>query len=97
MANSLNEDLHGRYVMLPVGWFKHDLRYRVKENPAERVFIAGGGFGCSPTTMGNAVLGEFVVDGEKCRIEGYEIERFATDEEVQEALTKRKALGLGDI
>ena len=34
-----------------------------------QLFHATGGFGCSPNTMGSAVFGRFLNDGEQCRME----------------------------
>jgi hypothetical protein len=79
MANNLHEDLTKKYVVLSKKYYKGD-------NSMERVFLCKGGFGCLPFTMGYAVAGTFVYDGTKTRVEGNEIERFATDEEVQEAM-----------
>jgi hypothetical protein len=58
----------------------------------ERVFLAQGGFGCSAETMSSAVIGEFVADGERCRVEGYDLDtRLATLDEVTAALDLREA------
>jgi hypothetical protein len=56
----------------------------------KRVFEARGGFGCRPSLMGRAVMGEFLHDGDKCRLDGDDFERLATDAEIQEALDLRK-------
>ena len=50
-----------------------------------RVFRADGGFGMSHVTSGTALAGMFVRDGEVARMEGYHIERLATDDEVAAA------------
>ncbi len=50
-----------------------------------RVFRADGGFGCSPSAIGTAVMGEHVRDGERARWERYDIERLATAEETDAA------------
>lgn len=39
------------------------------QNPESQIFYATGGFGCSPATMGTAVFGQFISDGERCRME----------------------------
>lgn len=85
MANALNEDIMGKHVVIPETYFKpefHDIKFRV--------FKAEGGFGCSPHTSGTAVFGETIYDGDRFRIEGYEIERLATDEEVALATPVKK-------
>lgn len=87
MANNLGEDISGRYVLIQKSWFEDQ---NMAADVRERVFLAGGGFGCSPHTRGNAVVGEFVIDGEQIRVEGYDLEtRFATDEEVAAAKAER--------
>ena len=85
MANNLSEYITGRYVVVAEECFNpqyRDIKYRV--------FHARGGFGCSPATMGSAVTGETPYDGEEFRIEGYQIERYATDEEIA-MVTSNKA------
>ena len=69
MANSLNIDLTGKKIVVKE-------KYYPNLSEAERTFTCNGGFGCKPHTMGGAVFGEFA-DGERCRIEGYEIEKEA--------------------
>lgn len=95
MGNNLDENIEGRYVLLQPRWFKAALVPHVNAHPEEQVFKAIGGFGCSAHTMGNAVFGEFVVDGEKCRVEGYNLmARFATPEEVEVAFQERRRRGV---
>ena len=77
MSNNLNEDITNRYVIVKEETFKAEYR-----DLKWRVFHARGGFGCQPYTAGSAVFGSCVHDGEEFRIEGYHIERFATDDEV---------------
>jgi hypothetical protein len=78
MGNALKEDITGRYVVIKEEALQasyRDIKYRV--------FKAEGGFGCSPFTAGQAVLGYTPFDREKFRIEGHDIERYATDEEIR--------------
>lgn len=70
--NSLNAELEGKVVILS--------RECYKGSEEERKFKCSGGFGCHAKTIGTAVFGEFLCDGEKCRVEGYEIEKFAEEE-----------------
>lgn len=77
MGNSLNEDLTNRHVVIERTRLAPEYR-----DIHSRIFFAEGGFGCLPFTSGTAVMGHSVIDGEKFRIGGYEVERFATDEEV---------------
>jgi hypothetical protein len=76
MGNSLNEDLTGKVV-----FFKQStLSVTAEEHP----FLAEGGFGCHPHTSGTALVGTFLSDGEEVRMDGYMVERIASDEEVRE-------------
>jgi hypothetical protein len=76
MANNLNRDLEGKYVVLNSNFKGDDIH---------KVFLCKDGFGVYSSTIGKAIIGEFVYDGEKCRVEGYDVERLATDEEVRKA------------
>jgi len=77
MANSLGEDLTDRYVILSEENMAEE--YRAIEY---RVFKVTGGFGASSFTSGRALMGVSPIDGEKWRADGYDVERFATDEEI---------------
>lgn len=85
MANNLKEDITGRYVVLKESSVSP--RYRAIE---ERVFLAKDGFGCVPYTRGTAVMGVTPIDGAEFRMEGYDIERFATDEEIALVTDKKE-------
>jgi len=80
VANALNEDLTGRVVILGAEYLKPELAA-----PTLRAFRVDDGFGAKPYTAGHAIMGEFLSDGERCRMEGYMVERFATDDEIAEA------------
>ncbi len=82
MGNSLSIELSGKYVVLRESSFNEEDDF---SNPAKRVFLCGGGFGTSPLTQGTALQGQFVYDGENVRWHGYDVERLATDEEVEQA------------
>jgi len=69
MANSLNINLKGKYVMLK-GHYK------------DEVFKCEGGFGESPDTIGSAVFVKSLKDGREFRISGYDIRRLAKDHEI---------------
>jgi hypothetical protein len=88
MANSLSEELTGRYVVLKEEALA--VAYRAIEY---RVFKVEGGFGAAPYTRGTAVIGFSPFDGEKWRTDGHDIERFATDEEIALATPKEPADG----
>lgn len=82
MANALNADLHRRVVLLPVEFFKEGYR------DGDRRFICLGGYGCLAQTIGTKVFGKFLRDPPEepeYPINGYDIERFATEEEVPPA------------
>jgi hypothetical protein len=67
MANSLNEDVTNKVVILSSEYYVGSVD--------KRRFLCESGFGCVPFTMGGAIFGTFLSDGEKCRVEGYQIER----------------------
>lgn len=74
MANSLNMDLTDKVVI-----FKQKcLTVPALDHP----FRVEGGFGAKPYTQGRALIGTFLSDGEVARMEGYMVERLATDDEV---------------
>ena len=81
--NNLNEDLTDRYVILSKDYWKPTEKWDA--HLLQRVFLCQGGFGVSPDTIGRAVFGEFVYDGESTRANGEEIERFATETEIRKA------------
>jgi len=87
MANSLNANLHGKYVVLK------DTIYRGTD--IERVFLCRGCNGCNRETFGRSISGEFVFDGEDTVIDGYAVSRFATGTEIAEAKKIRQTKGLG--
>lgn len=80
MGNSLNIELEGKHVLISKERLKPEYH-----DEAKRVFLVKGGFGASSFTIGRALFGEFVSDGEKCRQDGYGVERLATEEEVEAA------------
>lgn len=80
MGNSLNIDLEGKVVIFQQQY----LMVPQLEHP----FRVDGGFGARPYTMGRALTGEFLSDGERARMEGYMVERLATEEEIRGALEK---------
>lgn len=81
MSNSLSQNLKGKYVVLNRSYYKGD-------DTTERVFLCEGGFGCESYTIGSAISGMFIIDRERARVEGYEVQRLATPEEVDIAKTK---------
>ena len=80
MANRLNENLTNRVVIIDAAQMKPEYN-----TPARRAFRVSGGFGASSFTSGNAIMGEFLMDGQRCHMEGWQVERFATDEEITAA------------
>ena len=81
MGNTLNEDLTGRVVIIDA----EHLIPALSNRPELRAFHVTNGFGTHPKTRGSALLGKFLYDGEKCRMEGWMVERFATDDEIEGA------------
>lgn len=77
MSNTLKIDLTGKVVI-----FKQS---RMSVVATEHPFIVEGGFGASPTTIGSALLGTFLSDGERATMGGYDVERLATPEEIAAA------------
>ena len=73
MANSLNIELEGKYVVVD----------RKKYNDEIGIFLVVDGFGTSPSTHGIAVFGKWLSDNTEDRISGYDIKRLATEEEVK--------------
>jgi len=71
-------DLTGKVVILKSEFYKG--------SDSERAFKCEGGFGCSPHTIGTAVVGHFLMDGEKCRVERFQVERLAEVHEIDAAL-----------
>lgn len=86
MANALNEDLTGRVVIIGAQYMKPEF-----DRPELRAFRVENGFGAVPYTQGNAITGEFLFDGERCRMEGWMVERFATEGEIAAAETVRES------
>lgn len=64
-----------------------DLRFRIAR--------ASGGFGCNPESMGRAVFCTYV-DGESVRWDRPDIERFATDTEVEAAIAESTNTHIGE-
>lgn len=84
MANSLKQDLTGKLVVLKESIMQpkyREMKWRLFQVDASN---SGAGFGASPTTRGTALFGTFIEDGEKARMDGFDVERFATDEDLKE-------------
>lgn len=75
-VNSLKMQLEGKVVVLRANVLKAEYR-----DLKWRLFRVDGGFGASPNTIGTALIGQFLADGEKARMEGYDVERLATEED----------------
>lgn len=88
MGNRLNEDLTGRVVIIEAMHLRSSgfgIGIDLAKRPELCAFRVRGGFGAHPKTSGNAIFGEFLFDGEKCRMEGFMVYRFATDKEIAAA------------
>ena len=77
--NINDQDLAGRYIVI-----KETELSAAYRKPMYAIAKANGGFGCSPTSMGRAVFCTHL-DGENVRWNRSEVERFATDKEVEAA------------
>lgn len=76
MANALGRKINmGEIVVLRKKLFK--LEYQELKF---RLFRCSGGFGMSDETMGRAIYGEFLSDGEVCRYNGEDIDAKETIE-----------------
>ena len=78
MANALDIDLEDKVVIFAQRY----LRVPATEHPFH---VNGAGFGCKPYTTGSALSGTFLSDGESARMEGYMVERLASEEEIEAA------------
>ena len=66
MANSLNKELKGKVVLLK----KENFREEIKDLR----FLCNDGFGCNPDTSGSSIYGVWVVNNNKDRVSGYDVE-----------------------
>ena len=73
--NNLKIDLTGKVVVLMRKYYKGDEK--------ARRFLCSGGFGCHPGTMGSAIVGTFLIDGEEARVEGWQIEKLSDDQSTE--------------
>jgi hypothetical protein len=76
MANSLDQDLTGKVVLIRKDVLKPEWHY-------DRRFLVKGGFGALPHTMGKALMGTFLVDGESCRMSGWDVESVVEDDDAE--------------
>lgn len=79
MANSLNQDLTGKWVVMLAKALKPE--YSALH---DRLYRCEGGFGCLSYTSGTFIGGTYMLDGHagEDAARGFNIERLATDEEV---------------
>lgn len=81
MGNALRIDLTDQVVIF---------KQKYLSVPAlDHPFRVDGGFGAQPDTIGRAMFGEFLSDGERARMEGFMVERLATEEEIRAVLDRR--------
>lgn len=76
MANSLEREIEENEVVVISTEF-HRARYKPLKWRLVRV---SAGFGMSCVTMGTALSVEYLMDGEKCRQEGYMLDLEATEQ-----------------
>ena len=72
MANSLNINLRGKIVLIKKRLMNYDNQEEMK-----RAFLVSGGFGAEIETNGSSLFGTFLCDGERTKMDGYQIERLA--------------------
>ena len=85
-ADAPNDDNSGCVGILKVETFKPEY-----QKPEFQLFRIEGGFGASPSKMGNAVIGYFCADGEECRQEKYQFIGIANEEVTRYAEELEKA------
>ena len=94
MGNALDENIEGRVVVISTeylapGQFGVSGRTALEKRPDLRCFEVTGGFGAHPHTIGGAIFGPFLYDGERVRLEGFMVERLATGEEIAKVKSLR--------
>lgn len=88
-------NLKGKYVVMSTTAFAKAL------STIERIFYCKSGFGLDPENSGTKIYGHFVAgvaeadieEFEECYVRRYDVERLATEEEVQQAITANQARG----
>jgi len=85
-------DLEGKHVVL-----REDRIAAPYRDITWRTVLATGGFGCSPSAMGRAVFVEHLRDGDKGRFNRDDVERLASDREVEQALAARQPAKRPDV
>jgi hypothetical protein len=75
----MSDEIHGVTLVGKVVVLKPEC---YKGDDKARLFKCEDGFGCHPQCVGTAVFGHFLSDGERARVERYEILRLATPQEV---------------
>ena len=66
-------DLTGKVVVLSDKHYQGDLE--------SRRFRCESGFGCRPFTSGNAIFGEFLADGQRARVERWQVESVEVEDD----------------
>lgn len=89
MANSLNTDLDGRTVVLLATHLRPEFR-----DLRNRLFNVSGGFGASPAARGTGLFGTFLADGAPGRMDGYDVDRIATEDDLCALLPAPEAEGV---
>ena len=60
MKSDEPQDYTGKLLIIRPDVLKEESR-----TPENQLFLASGGFGCSPDKAGRKVMGQFLIDGEK--------------------------------
>ncbi len=75
IPKSYLQDYTNKILIIKPSWFKPEYR-----SPKNQLFLAECGFGCDPSKMGTAVYGQFLIDGERTRIERFDFLGIIADE-----------------
>jgi hypothetical protein len=70
LVTLFGQDLTGKTVQLRQSFFRKGAGYKASEH----LFKCSGGFGCAPSSIGRAVFGTFLSDGEKARVDRGDVE-----------------------
>lgn len=73
MTNALGKELEGKVILIKKKYIKPEFHH-------DRRFMCEGGFGCHSRTLGKAIFGYYLIDGEQDRIEGFMVEKIVEDD-----------------
>lgn len=85
VPNSFHENYEGKTVVI------HKSAFTGLYQSGDRRFHATGGFGCNPASLGHAVFGYYMTDGESAREERYNVVGVAVNQGTSEEIAKFEA------